>query len=714
SGNVSSGSPVSTPPTRSRSRSLAALAAVMGGGKAGGANFCGGARWHAMWSAALVLLTIVGIMTWESFHANHRTKWWRRNQLVILENASISSSSYNHSSSAYNHGNSLRSQQGGSNSEAGVEQSARSPLRADSVLVLASGLREGLASPPGEKIGGSEAGDFSGGDNNGSDASGGDGGTGDTEASDSLESGVDKGGKEMSGGGKGGGNEMKEVVLEGSNEAFSTAGSSTSVRSSSSDPSSSFAPSDSTHSSSSSSPSSPSSPSSASSPVVTSAPYTSSAVPAVPAVPAAPLCDLYHGRWVRARQRALYSGKKCKWISLNWACARSNRPREMRQYERLRWQPRGCNAKRFSADGFFRRMRNKSLAFVGDSLGQQQFQSLLCLLSPKGPPKNMSDPSSPIQDVGPDYGFFQLPGARRPTGWAYRFVKYNTTVIFRWTTCLCEIEPFNKEDWKKGQAMHLDRPDTFLRDFLKELDVVVLNTGHHWNRGKMKESALEFFLNGSKAPPVRKRPMVMALALKTAIRSVSVWIDEQLKGSGGEGGLLVKPGEGEGEGGEEGEGEGGGEGLRRSLGTAVELPAFAAGGGAKLRTAIFATPDTKPMVFLRSITPRHFMEGEWDSGGRCDHLKHPLGDVEVANMTTRDAEKEDGVLGTSVHLLNITHLSAYRGDAHPAIWDPRSNTPKGQDCLHWCLPGVPDTWNELVYTHIVERERLEKQNLNAM
>ncbi|CAI5970016.1 unnamed protein product [Closterium sp. NIES-64] len=272
SGNVPSGSPVSTPPTRSRSRSLAALAAVMGGGKAVGANFCGGARWHAMWSAALVLLTIVGIMTWESFHANHRTKGWRRNQLVILENASISSSSYSHSSSAYNHGNSLRSQQGGSNSEAGVEQSARSPLRADSVLVLASGLREGLASPPGEKIGGSEAGDFSGGDNNGSDASGGDGGTGDTEASDSLESGVDKGGEEMSGGGKGGGNEMKEV-----------------------------------------------------------------------------------GRWVRARQRALYSGKKCKWISLNWACARSNRPREMRQYERLRWQPRGCNAKRFSADGFFRR-----------------------------------------------------------------------------------------------------------------------------------------------------------------------------------------------------------------------------------------------------------------------------------------------------------------------------------------------------------------------
>ncbi|CAI5471545.1 unnamed protein product [Closterium sp. Yama58-4] len=278
-------------------------------------------------------------------------------------------------------------------------------------------------------------------------------------------------------------------------------------------------------------------------------------------------------------------------------------------------------------------MRNKSIAFIGDSLGQQQFQSLLCLLSPHGPPKNMSDPSSPTQDVGTDYGFFQLPGARRPTGLAYRFVASNTTVIFRWTTCLCEIEPLNKEDWTQGQAMHLDRPDTFLRDFLRELDVVVLNTGHHWNRGKMKESALEFYLNGRPAPPVE--------------------------------------GEGDGEG-----TIGGGRGGGREGG-------FGFGYG---------------------VSGCCGREGEWDSRGRCDYLKHPFADAEVAKMITRDAEKEDGVFGTTVHLLNITHLSAYRGDAHPSSWDARFSAPKAQqDCLHWCLPGVPDTWNELLYTHIMEK-----------
>ncbi|CAI5527676.1 unnamed protein product [Closterium sp. Naga37s-1] len=406
---------------------------------------------------------------------------------------------------------------------------------------------------------------------------------------------------------------------------------------------------------------------------------------ALPAAGPGPLCDLYHGQWVQTQQPAYYSGEKCGWISTSFACARSNRPLEMRQYERLRWQPNGCNMTRFSAEGFFSRMRKKSIAFVGDSLGQEPFQSLLCMLAPEGPPKNMSDPASPIQDVRKDYGFFPTPRDSHRPDRAYRFVASNTTVIFRWSTTLCEIEPLNKENGTQGNALHLDRPDTFLRDYLKKLDVVVLNTGHHWDRVEMNQNALRFYLNGTLAPPVNRRPMVMWLALKTAVRSVCVWIDDQLKQTSS------------------GAGDGGGEGARQKLGSGVQLPGLATGGGAKQTTAIFGTPDTKPMVFLRSISPRH-SKGDKNGTGGCVQLKYPLGDAEVASMTTRDAIKEDGVLGTSVRLLNTTHLSAYRGDAHPAGWDPRYVTAKGQDCLHWCLPGVPDMWNELVYTHIVARE----------
>nr|GMD69256.1 protein PMR5-like [Ipomoea batatas] len=55
-------------------------------------------------------------------------------------------------------------------------------------------------------------------------------------------------------------------------------------------------------------------------------------------------------------------------------------------------------------------------------------------------------------------------------------------------------------------------------------------------------------------------------------------------------------------------------------------------------------------------------------------------------------------------LLDITLLSALRKDAHPSIYsgdltpEQRANPDHSADCSHWCLPGLPDTWNQLFYT----------------
>jgi hypothetical protein len=59
-----------------------------------------------------------------------------------------------------------------------------------------------------------------------------------------------------------------------------------------------------------------------------------------------------------------------------------------------------------------------------------------------------------------------------------------------------------------------------------------------------------------------------------------------------------------------------------------------------------------------------------------------------------------------VRLLDITALSAMRKDAHPSVYSgdfspaQRANRGAGGsvDCSHWCLPGLPDTWNQLFYT----------------
>ncbi|KAG6415932.1 hypothetical protein SASPL_123351 [Salvia splendens] len=64
-----------------------------------------------------------------------------------------------------------------------------------------------------------------------------------------------------------------------------------------------------------------------------------------------------------------------------------------------------------------------------------------------------------------------------------------------------------------------------------------------------------------------------------------------------------------------------------------------------------------------------------------------------------------------VNFVNITKLSEYRKDAHTSVYTIRQGkmlTEEQQadpatyaDCIHWCLPGLPDTWNEFIYARII-------------
>lgn len=68
--------------------------------------------------------------------------------------------------------------------------------------------------------------------------------------------------------------------------------------------------------------------------------------------------------------------------------------------------------------------------------------------------------------------------------------------------------------------------------------------------------------------------------------------------------------------------------------------------------------------------------------------------------------------GLKVQMLNITQHSEYRKEGHPSIYRKQwealaekqiSNPKTYADCIHWCLPGVPDTWNELLYAYVSHR-----------
>lgn len=75
-----------------------------------------------------------------------------------------------------------------------------------------------------------------------------------------------------------------------------------------------------------------------------------------------------------------------------------------------------------------------------------------------------------------------------------------------------------------------------------------------------------------------------------------------------------------------------------------------------------------------------------------------------------EAIKELETRGLRIQYINITQLSDKRKEAHPSIYrkhwkkpskEELSNPATYSDCVHWCLPGVPDVWNELLYAHIM-------------
>ncbi|KAK9674209.1 hypothetical protein RND81_12G218400 [Saponaria officinalis] len=104
-------------------------------------------------------------------------------------------------------------------------------------------------------------------------------------------------------------------------------------------------------------------------------------------------------------------------------------------------------------------------------------------------------------------------------------------------------------------------------------------------------------------------------------------------------------------------------------------------------------------VFFQNISPTHYRSQEWNaSTGNCKGETTPiLGTKYPAGLPTptQVVKQVLSELSSKVTLLDITILSQLRKDGHPSIYGLDGS--HGNDCSHWCLPGVPDTWNQLLY-----------------
>lgn len=117
--------------------------------------------------------------------------------------------------------------------------------------------------------------------------------------------------------------------------------------------------------------------------------------------------------------------------------------------------------------------------------------------------------------------------------------------------------------------------------------------------------------------------------------------------------------------------------------------------------------------------------GEWNTGGGC-HLETlpDLGPYPAASESHLNvvfdvlAEHSNETQGKRWDLLNVTNMSSGRKDGHPSVYYLGPNhgiaSLHRQDCSHWCLPGVPDSWNELLFALFLKQELIRTRDLKEL
>ncbi|XP_042056315.1 protein trichome birefringence-like 34 [Salvia splendens] len=131
----------------------------------------------------------------------------------------------------------------------------------------------------------------------------------------------------------------------------------------------------------------------------------------------------------------------------------------------------------------------------------------------------------------------------------------------------------------------------------------------------------------------------------------------------------------------------------------------------------FQVDRNRTKIFFMSASPFRLGKTHWGTSPSCYNITKPIFDetywangvdrnlMEIVESTLKKLEER----GIKVEYMNATQLSGYREDARPSIYRPflkvalKDITPnKYADCLHWCLPGVPDVWNQILYAYIMK------------
>ncbi|XP_023002759.1 protein trichome birefringence-like 2 [Cucurbita maxima] len=227
--------------------------------------------------------------------------------------------------------------------------------------------------------------------------------------------------------------------------------------------------------------------------------------------------------------------------------------------------------------------------------------------------------------------------------YAFRFEDFNCSVDFVSSPFLVRESTFERDN-ETMETLRLDEMDE-TTEMYRDADVLVFNTGHWWTHEKTSRGE-NYYQEGNHLHPRLK----VLEAFKRALTTWGQWIDNNVDGN-------------------------------------------------------------RTLVFFRGYSYSHFSGGQWNSGGQCDNETEPIYEEAYLGKYPKKMRALEYVMGemkTRTSYLNITRMTHYRKDAHPSIYRMEYKTEEErrasvgvQDCSHWCLPGVPDTWNELLYVSLI-------------
>ncbi|XP_057966695.1 protein trichome birefringence-like 6 [Malania oleifera] len=226
--------------------------------------------------------------------------------------------------------------------------------------------------------------------------------------------------------------------------------------------------------------------------------------------------------------------------------------------------------------------------------------------------------------------------------YSFKFVDYRCTVEYYVSHFLVH-ESKTRIGKKRVQTLRIDAMDRGTSRW-KGADILVFNTAHWWSHYKT-QTGINYYQEGNLLHP----HLDVLTAFRRAMTTWASWVDKH-----------INPG--------------------------------------------------KTQVFFRSSAPSHFRGGEWNTGGHCKEATQPLDETTRTMYPEKNVITEEVIrqMRTPVTILNVTALSEYRIDAHPSVYGRKSGK-KGpssiEDCSHWCLPGVPDNWNELLYFYLQQSDQ---------